>query len=123
MIDVACAVVQQEGLILVCQRSEKMRLPLTWEFPGGKLEAGETLEECIKREVWEELEVHIAVYQKLDAVVHQYADFSTCLHPFLSHIIAGDLNLKEHAQYKWCTPAEAAAMELCAADQLVLKQL
>ena len=69
---VVCAVIEREGKILVAQRSEEKHYPLQWEFPGGKPEAGESLEQALVREVREELACDIEVLHRLDVVKHDY---------------------------------------------------
>ena len=66
-VHVACAIIERDGLVLAAQRSEGMNLPLKWEFPGGKLEAGETPGECVIRELHEELAVQIGIGLALPA--------------------------------------------------------
>jgi 8-oxo-dGTP diphosphatase len=65
IINVTCAIILKDEKILVAQRNEKMKLPLKWEFPGGKLEFNESETECIKREIKEEININIEVLQKL----------------------------------------------------------
>ncbi|MGV8815207.1 MAG: NUDIX domain-containing protein [Gelidibacter sp.] len=71
-IPVTCAIIHFGNKVLAVQRSETMSLPLKWEFAGGKIEPGESEEECIKREIFEELNIHINLKRKLTAVIHQY---------------------------------------------------
>jgi len=99
IISVACAIIYFEDKILAVQRSEKMKLPLKWEFPGGKIEFGETEVDCVKREIFEELNIKIEVKEKLTTVVHHYSDFIIRLIPFTAKYLSGELNLKEHANY------------------------
>ena len=96
MIDVACAIILKDDKILVTQRSEKMSLPLKWEFPGGKIENDETAENCILREIKEELNIEIEIIGKLETKTFDYSNFSINLIPFISNYICGDLILTEH---------------------------
>ncbi len=66
MIDVTCAIILRDGKILATQRSEKMNLPLKWEFPGGKIEQNETPGNCLQREIREELNLEIELLKKLE---------------------------------------------------------
>lgn len=70
---VTCAIIENEGKVLCAQRSEKMNLPLKWEFPGGKVEGDEDLITCLKREIKEELGVEIAVLEQLPSNFQKYS--------------------------------------------------
>lgn len=99
-----------------------MKLPLKWEFPGGKIEIGESKEACILREVKEELNLSIQVIQALTMVSHSYPDFSLCLYPFICELIAGDLNPLEHAQVHWVASTELRNYDWAAADIPILEE-
>ena len=86
---------------LICQRSASMKLPLKWEFPGGKVETGESKEECLKREIKEELGLEIEVGSALTVVEHYYPEFSLSLYPFVCKWTGGSLAIAEHAQAIW----------------------
>src|SRR5512134_3336222 len=90
-LQVACAVIGRGGLILAAQRSGSMSLPLKWEFPGGKIRAGERPEECLARELVEELGVIVRVGGALPATTHRYPDFTVTLYPFLCAIDSGEI--------------------------------
>jgi 8-oxo-dGTP diphosphatase len=122
MIEVACAVIiRDDGRVLVTQRSSQMKLPLKMEFPGGKIEPGETAEACLIREIFEELEVDIAVVAMLPANEHDYPDFSIRLHPFVCRITGGSILLKEHAAYFWLGENELIDQDWAAADIPVVR--
>lgn len=84
MIQVICAIILKDNKILVTQRSEKMSLPLKWEFPGGKLEIYENEIDCIKREIKEELNIEIEVLKRLSNSVFDYGTFKINLIPFIA---------------------------------------
>lgn len=123
MINVTCAIIINEEKILVTQRSEKMKLPLKWEFPGGKLESGEGEKECIKREINEELNIEIEVVEKLSNSVFDYGTFQINLIPFLSKYISGEIILSEHKDYKWLKKSELLLLDWAEADLPILKEL
>jgi 8-oxo-dGTP diphosphatase len=75
MINVTCAIIIFGNKILAAQRSEKMKLPLKWEFPGGKVEENENNEECIVREIKEEINVEIEIVKKLANSIYDYGAF------------------------------------------------
>ncbi|RQO74044.1 8-oxo-dGTP diphosphatase MutT [Pedobacter sp. KBW06] len=117
MIDVCCAIiVSEEGKILVAQRSARMLLPLKMEFPGGKIEPGESAEACLIREIKEELNVEIQILSERAAHQHVYPEFSIRLIPFVCRIIAGDVVLREHASYSWLETSALPACDWAAAD-------
>lgn len=123
MLNVTCAVIRDGECYLICQRSEQMKMPLKWEFPGGKVEEGESLEDCLIREIKEELAVFLSIDAALEPVIHHYDSFSITLYPFLCTIKEGTINLREHAQYKWILQDEFSMYDLAAADIPILKQL
>jgi 8-oxo-dGTP diphosphatase len=113
---VACAIIEQDGKILAVQRSELMKLPLKWEFPGGKIKQGESPEQCVIREVSEELNLQITVGQSIPSVSHDYPDFSVTLYPFICAIISGKITLHEHKALLWLSPHELCSLDWVAAD-------
>ena len=122
MIDVACAIiVKSDGQVLVTQRSAVMKLPLKTEFPGGKVEKGETPSACLIREIKEELNLDIRVIFEMPANEHVYPDFSIRLIPFVCEITGGVIVLKEHAAYCWLDAEELMDLDWAAADIPVMK--
>lgn len=123
MIQVTCAILIQEGKILATQRSERMSLPLKWEFPGGKIEVNETPEACLHREIKEELGIEICLTEKLVAHEHHYDHLSINLIPYLAEITSGVIVLKEHKSYRFLNPSELLTMDWAAADLPIVHQL
>lgn len=82
-IHVTCAIIERSNLILTTQRSRTMKMPLKWEFPGGKMDAGETAEACLRRELAEELRITVTIIARLAPVCHAYRDVTVTLHPFV----------------------------------------
>lgn len=117
MLQVTCAIIENNGKILCAQRSEKMKLPLKWEFPGGKIEANESLEACLKREIWEELGIEIDILEQLPSFKHSYsANFSIELFPFRCKIVSHEIHLTEHKQIKWLSLEELNELDWADAD-------
>ncbi|MFD1628952.1 (deoxy)nucleoside triphosphate pyrophosphohydrolase [Pseudopedobacter beijingensis] len=123
MLQVTCAIIFKENKVLIAQRSKSMKLPLKWEFPGGKIETDETLEEGLKREIMEELNINISVVEALSPVEHHYPDFSLNLYPFVCAYLDGKLVAREHAQVKWESLANLEAYDWAEADVPVVKEL
>jgi 8-oxo-dGTP diphosphatase len=120
-IHVACAIIERDGLILAAQRSAVMSMPLKWEFPGGKLDPGETLEECLCRELLEETGTRITPLRALPAHTHRYPEFTVTLYPFISVINAGEIVLHEHAAIAWLPPQRLCELEWADADLPVIE--
>jgi 8-oxo-dGTP diphosphatase len=123
VIEVTCAIITDGERVLVTQRSESMPHPLKWEFPGGKLKTGETPENCIIREIREELGVEISVKQLLPSVKHAYAQNSVKLIPFICRIESGTIRLSEHRSYRWVHRFDLEAMDWLDADLEVVALL
>ncbi len=124
MIWVTCAVIRNsQHQILAVQRSEKMRMPLKWEFPGGKVEAGETEEEALIREIQEELGLTIQLEKRMQPVQHDYGDLAICLVPFWARIAAEAPRLAEHAAYRWMPPEHLLDLDWAAADIPIVRQI
>ena len=121
-IPVTCAILYFENKILAVQRSETMKLPLKWEFPGGKIEDGENEVECIKREILEELNIHIKIKGKLTPILHQYPTFKINLIPFIAEYVSGDLLLKEHSDHVFLEMDELYTLDWAEADLPILKE-
>jgi 8-oxo-dGTP diphosphatase len=117
---VACAIIEHEGRVLVAQRSETMSLPLKWEFPGGKLEQGETPEQCLARELREELALEIRIGQALPPAMHSYEAFRVTLYPFVCSLAGGVMRLHEHRAVAWVEPGCMAGLDWAAADLPVI---
>jgi 8-oxo-dGTP diphosphatase len=121
-IPVTCAIICFGKKILAVQRSEIMKLPLKWEFPGGKIEPGENEEACIKREIFEELNIHINLKGRLTPVLHQYPKFKINLIPFIAEYISGELKLKEHSDHVLVDKDELYNLDWAEADLPILKE-
>jgi 8-oxo-dGTP diphosphatase len=118
---VACALVESDGRLLSVQRSATMSLPLKWEFPGGKIEPGESPADCLRRELREELGVEVDIGDPLPVSAHDYPAFSVVLHPIRCRIASGDLTLHEHADARWLTADDLFSVDWAAADLPVLE--
>ena len=121
MIEVTAAVIKENDKFLICQRAKGKNCELLWEFPGGKIEPGETAEQCIVRECQEELGVTLKVERELTDIVYTYPDRTVHLHFFITQVIGGQLQRKEHNALAWITPDEISQYEFCPADAEMLR--
>ena len=121
-IPVTCAIIHFGNKVLAVQRSETMKLPLKWVFAGGKIEKGESEIDCIKREIFEELNIQIEINKKLTPVIHQYLDFKIELIPFTAKYISGELILKEHSDFVLVNKEELINLDWAEADLPILKE-
>jgi 8-oxo-dGTP diphosphatase len=122
IINVTCAIILKDEKILVAQRSEKMKLPLKWEFPGGKLEINESEIDCIKREIKEEININIEVLQKLSNNIHDYGTFKINLIPFLVRYISGEIKLAEHKDYRLLDRSQLSNLDWAEADLPIVEE-
>ena len=122
MINVTCAIILFDNQILVTQRSEKMKLPLKWEFPGGKLEENESEKDCIKREIKEELNIEIEVLKGLSNSIYDYGTYKINLIPFISNYVSGEIVLSEHKDYKLLDKSELSYLDWAEADLPIVEE-
>lgn len=120
---VTCAVITLQNKIIAVQRSNRMSQPMKWEFPGGKIESGETEIDCIKREIREELNIVIEVLDRLTPSVYSYPTFTIELIPYTAHYVSGELKLKEHHQYLLLDKDELDELDWAEADLPIVNEI
>ena len=121
-IEVAAAVIVENGKVFTTQRGYG-EFKDGWEFPGGKLEPGETPEACIVREIREELATEIKAERILGVVDYDYPNFHLTMHCILCTIVSGELKLLEHEAAKWVTKETLRSVDWLPADQLILDKI
>ena len=94
-----------------------------WEFPGGKMEVGESPEEALRREIWEELETRIVIERLVTTVEWDYPKFHLTMHCYWCHVESGSLTLKEHEAARWLAKEELESVKWLPADLQIIEML
>ena len=123
MTEVVAALIWEGDRFLACQRPANKARALLWEFVGGKVEPGETLEEALIRECREELDITVAPRDVFMEVVHEYPDLTVRLTLFNASIAEGTPRALEHNDIRWITTSQIDELEFCPADEEILKKL
>ena len=116
LVEVSCGVIFQESHVFVCRRKPEKSLGGYWEFPGGKVESHETGEECLVRELREELGIEVAVREMLTTSAHQYEHMAIMLTAYLCDLVSYDGTMADHDQYRWMRPEDLLSLKLAPAD-------
>lgn len=118
--EVVAALIWRGDKFLICQRPANKGNALLWEFVGGKVEPGETLQDALVRECREELAITVAVGDPFMEATHQYPDIHVHLTLFHATIAEGEPQMLEHNDLRWITPAEIPQFDFCPADADIL---
>ncbi len=124
MLEVVCGVIENEaGEFLSCLRPPGKHLAGLWEFPGGKIDADESPEQALIRELDEELALEIQVVKPLRPVIWHYESLTIRLTPFHCHIVSGHLQLRAHTACRWLSPDDFGDLPWAAADLPILAEI
>ncbi len=123
MIDVCCAIIRNDEYeVLVVQRGPDTDHPMKWEFPGGKIEEGETVADSIIREIDEELAMDVIIIDEIPAVEYDYGFKQVQHFPLVCDTLSDEPQLSEHAAFRWLGPQELKGADLCGADIIIADQ-
>ena len=122
-IEVSAALIFRNGQLLISQRHAHSHLGGLWEFPGGKREPGETFEQCLVREIREEIGVVIAVGELFEEIAHDYPEKSVHLKFFICRLLSGEPQPLGCAALRWVDRSELSGFEFPAADAQLLEKL
>ncbi|MBM6617741.1 (deoxy)nucleoside triphosphate pyrophosphohydrolase [Bacillus suaedaesalsae] len=120
---VGAVIVNDLGEILCAKRSTTMSMPGKWEFPGGKVERNENEQDALIREIKEELQCDIEVYDKIAETLHEYAEFTILLVTYNAKITSGSPVNKEHEELRWFKLEQLKALDWAEADIPTVKLL
>ena len=121
-IEVVSAIIEENGLYFVTKRKGTGESAYKWEFPGGKIEAGETKEEALVREIKEELACDIEVKEELFVTNYEYQSFTMTMYSYKA-IRKSGFKLLEHLDYKWLPLDELDSLDFSLADRIVIQEL
>ena len=124
-VKVVAAIIVKEGRILCVKRglAGYSYVAGRYEFPGGKIEAGEDAREALHREIFEELDIEIEIVKDFLTFTHSYPDFNIVLHTFICNHKRGDITLREHTDYKWLSPEKLDSLKWAEADYPIVERL
>jgi mutator protein MutT len=122
-VEVSAALIFRRGKLLIAQRRANAHLGGLWEFPGGKREPRETFEECLIREIREELGIEISTGKLFEEITHAYAEKTVHLKFFICELLGGEPQTFGCAAFKWIVKSELAEYEFPAADAQLLEKL
>ena len=121
--DVVAAIIIKDDKYFIAQRNRNKHMGLSWEFPGGKVEEGESFEIALKREIEEELNIEINIKNKLGEENYQDDKINVKLHYFICSHIDGDINLSEHEDSAWIKKNEFKNFNFAEGDSDIIKLL
>jgi A/G-specific adenine glycosylase len=122
-VDVTAAVIRKNGRLLIAQRPTSGMLGGLWEFPGGKVERGESVEECLRREILEELGIEIEVGRPVTQVKHTYTHFRITLHAFVCRLKKGRPRAIQVADWRWVRLGEMDNFAFAVTDRKIIQAL
>ena len=122
MMAVVAAVIRRGGRIMLCQRRPGAHNPLKWEFPGGKIEPGESPEAALARELLEELDIRVDVGRIVDAVCHRYADRDVLVLFYDCRIAQGEPRTVDCNAVAWAAPDEIKRFDFAGADRAFVER-
>jgi len=126
-IEVVAAIIRNNGEILCMQRdvNKLTYLSCKYEFPGGKIEPGETRTEALQREILEEMGIRISVDENHHflSIDHTYPDFRIIMHSFICNVENKEFERKEHMNHQWLPPHQLRELDWAAADQPIVEKL
>ena len=122
-ISVVAAIIRKDGQILIAKRRGDVHLANLWEFPGGKVESGESLESALLREIQEEIGIKIRIDNEFLAIDHDYPTKPVRLHFFNCTVLEGDPKLLDVADLRWVKPSDLDNYEFPPADDQLISKL
>jgi len=119
---IAVGIVEKNGMVLIAKRRENQMLGGLWEFPGGKVESGESIEECLVREFKEEVDLDISVTRKLCEVDHAFTHFTITIHSYICSLKSGKAKPVSGSEIKWVLPEKLSEFPFPKANKVIIEK-
>lgn len=116
IVKVTAAILEKDGKIIIAQRKNSDHLSGKWEFPGGKIEPGETPQECLARELKEEFDIEATIGAHIGSNVHHYDHISIELSAYRASWVSGAISMNDHEAYRWITVDQLGKFDFAPAD-------
>jgi len=123
IVKVTAAILAKDNKIIIAKRGPGDALANKWEFPGGKVEINETPEQCLKREMKEEFDIEVSVGEYLGSNIYYYSHISIELMAYRTYWENGEIDLKDHDEFKWISLEQLADFDFAPADMVFVKKL
>jgi 8-oxo-dGTP diphosphatase len=123
IVKVTAAILAKDNKIIIAKRGPGDKLAHKWEFPGGKIEIDETPEQCLKREMKEEFDIDVSVGEYLGSSIYHYDHISIELMAFRTYWEEGEIDLKDHDDFKWISLEQLAEFDFAPADLVFVEKL
>ena len=120
---VTAAILINDEKIMIAKRKSSGKLPNKWEFPGGKIENNETPEQCLRREMKEEFDIDVSVGEYLGSSIYYYDHISIELMAYRTYWEKGEIDLKDHDEFKWISLEQLAEFDFAPADMVFVEKL
>ena len=123
IVKVTAAILVKNNKIIIAKRGPDDKLANKWEFPGGKIEIDETPEQCLKREMKEEFDIDVSVGEYLGSSIYHYDHISIELMAFRTYWEDGEIDLKDHDEFKWISLEQLSGFDFALADRVFVEKL
>ena len=123
IVKVTAAILVKDDKIIIAKRGPDDKLAHKWEFPGGKIEINETPEQCLKREMKEEFDIDVSVGEYLGSSIYHYDHISIELLAYRTYWEDGEIDLKDHDEFKWISLEQLAEFDFAPADLVFVEKL
>jgi 8-oxo-dGTP diphosphatase len=123
MLEVTAAIILKADSVFIAKKGAEGRFAGLWEFPGGKIDPGETAEDCVKRELLEEFLITIEIVKPFCEIIHTFPEGQLRIHALFCRWVAGDIHLTEHTEYTWAPLMQLDRYQFTPGDCLLAKKL